>query len=169
MPASLPLELQQYIITHALAGPPTPHKQRTRHNLQLVCKTWQHTIGRWKEVELFSEDQIVALNRVLLNRRLVGDARLEVKNVYIELRTSTRDQRASQKLTVLLSLVAAVEGVEFVVCRDGLVVRGGNEGLDSLGHGVRTALYQNMKLKKLAISGISFDDKVDISAHLFDS
>jgi len=169
MPAPLPLELQQLILGYALAGPPTPQRQLTRHRLQLVCKAWQHSIGRWYAVDVFSVSQIVGVNRVLLNQRLVGDARLDVKAVHVGLTSAAVDERAGQKLTVLLSLVGQIERAEFVLGREGLVVKGGTDGSDSLGHGVRTALYQNSKLKHLKISGISNNDKVDVSAHLFDS
>lgn len=166
---TLPLELEQLVISHALSDPPSPLRQRTLHALQLVSKAWFSSIPRWHSLDLFNFPQLVALNRALLNRRLVGDARLAVRNIRIRLPDAVTDERASQKVSVLLSLVAGVEGVEFSVAREGLVRGGGREGSDSLGHGVRTGLYQNTKLKRLGLSGLSAGNKIDISASLFDS
>lgn len=168
MPPTLPSKLQLRILRLALASPPSRAKQHTRLALQRVCKAWQAAIGRWTEVEAFSLAQVIGLNRVLLNQRLVGDARLQVRALHVELAEEAADERTSQKVTVLLNPLTGLARVSFALVRGGLVPPSARDGDDCLGHAVRVALLNHKRITHFRLEGLSPRPKVQTSTdHLY--
>lgn len=151
----VPLELQQIILRESLNGPASRSRQADRHSFMRVCRAWRDSLPSWECLEVIGLPQLGRLNGTLLNGRLVGEARLAVRSVYLELADNDKGQgnRAANKTIGLLALVPNLERLEIVM------VPGALSGMDDTpGHNALRAVLPNCR-KGLYFSLRGFDDK----------